>query len=252
MTKVVSNRTILPAGGGAFELSSLSVGVFLNDQPTHRFAHGSSFTTPYPLSKGQGWILPAGSDGVCEYDDELEFVMVSLDDAILDEFGLGKGFEFKAIVGDIDPLLLNLSLTTSTMPGGGALYQETMQRALAAQVIETVKPMPDWQADIGDARLRRVLDYIHDNLGADLSLSTLADMAAMSATHFSKAFKKALGVSPLQYVISERLDLASVMLRTSKLSVAEIAWRVGYQDVSRFGQHFKRKFGTSPAVFRAG
>lgn len=251
MANVVANRTILPAGGGAFELSSLSVGVFLNDQPTHRFAHGSTFTTPYPLTKGQGWILPAGSDGVCEYDEELDFVMVSLDSTILDEFGLGKGFEFKAIVGDIDPLLLNLSLTTSTALGGGMLYQETMQRALAAQIVETVRPLPDWQAEIADARLRRVLDYIHDNLSEDLSLSVLADLAAMSATHFSKAFKKALGVSPLQYVINERLDLASVLLRTSKLTVAEIAWRVGYQDVSRFGQHFKRKFGASPAAFRA-
>ncbi|MEM9127890.1 MAG: helix-turn-helix transcriptional regulator, partial [Pseudomonadota bacterium] len=93
--------------------------------------------------------------------------------------------------------------------------------------------------------------YIHDNLGADLSLSAMADLAAMSATHFSKAFKKEIGVSPLQYVIAQRLELASVLLRNSHLSVAEIAWRVGYQDVSRFGQHFKRKFQMTPAAFRA-
>jgi AraC family transcriptional regulator len=80
----------------------------------------------------------------------------------------------------------------------------------------------------------------------------MAGIAAMSATHFSKAFKAATGRSPLQYVISARLEQASVLLKTSALTVAEIAWRVGYQDLSRFGQHFKRKFGTTPAAFRAG
>ncbi|MBE1284164.1 MAG: helix-turn-helix domain-containing protein [Rhodobacteraceae bacterium] len=252
MSNVLSNKTVLPAGGGAFELPSLSVGIFLNDQPTHRFAHGSTLATHTPLTKSQGWILPAGSDGVCEYDEDLELVLVSLEDSILAEFGLDRGFGFRAIVGDIDPLLLNLSLTASTALGGGTLYRETLQRALAAQVVETLMPTPDWQVGIEDERLRRVLDYIHSNLAEDLSLSEMADIAAMSVTRFAKTFKTVLGQSPLQYVIAARLDLASVLLKTSKHSVAEIAWKVGYQDVSRFGQHFKRKFGTTPAAFRAG
>ncbi|NKW92087.1 helix-turn-helix transcriptional regulator [Rhodobacteraceae bacterium R_SAG9] len=252
MSSVVSRKSALPAGGGAFELSKLSVGIFLNDQPTHRFAHGTTLTTQMPLTRNQGWILPAGSEGVCEYDDKLEFVMVSLDDAILDEFGVRKGFEFQAIVGDIDPLLLNLSLSASTALGGGTLYRETMQRALAAQIVETIRPTPDWQTGVSDRRLRRVLDYIHDNLAGDLSLSAMADQAALSATQFSKAFKKEVGQTPLQYVIAQRLELASILLKTSELTVADVAYRVGYQDLSRFGQHFKRKFGATPAAFRAG
>lgn len=251
MSDVNSNKTKLPAGGGRYELPSLSVGVFLNDQPGHHLSHGSSRAEHLPLKKHQGWILPAGSDGVCSYEEELEFVFVTLEERILSEFGLGNDFDFEAIVGEIDPLLLSLCLGAPDLEGAATLYRETMHRALAAQIVQLVKPVPEWHLGIEDMRLRKVLDYIHDNLAEDLSLSRMADLAAMSGTHFSKAFKKALGVSPLQYVIAARLDLASVLLRTTKLSVAEIAWRVGYQDLSRFGQHFKRKFGCTPGAFRA-
>ncbi|MEQ9693520.1 AraC family transcriptional regulator [Shimia sp. SDUM112013] len=250
MSKIVSQKTVLPAGGGTFELPTLSVGIFLNDQPSHRFSLGASRTTAKPLVRHQGWMLPAGSNGVCEYDDDLDFVMVSLDQALLEEFGIDRSFEFDAIVGDIDPLILNLSLTASTALGGGRLYRETLQRALTAQIVETLSPTPQWRVGIEDVRLRRVLDYIHDNLANDLSIETMAGIAAMSGTHFSKAFKKETGRTPLQYVISERLDMAATLLKTGTLTVAEIASRVGYGDLSRFGQHFKRKFGVSPAAYR--
>lgn len=251
MMHVASNITVSPAGGGVYSLPQLSVGIFLNDQPTHRFSHGSSSVKHLPLKKNQGWILPAGSEGLCEYDDDLEFAFISLDERILDEFGVSRGFEFEAIVGELDPLLVSLSLNAGSFIGGDSLYRETMLRALAAQIVQSVRPMPAWQSGVEDRRLRRVLDFIHDNLAEDISLAAMSDMAAMSATTFSKAFRRELGASPLQYVIGARLELASVLLRTTRLSVAEIAWRCGYKDLSRFGQHFKRKFGGTPAAFRA-
>jgi AraC family transcriptional regulator len=105
---------------------------------------------------------------------------------------------------------------------------------------------------IDDARLRRAVDWIHDHLADDLSLEGMAGVAAMSPAHFARAFKAAMGASPLQYVIGARQEMAQVLLRTTGLSVAEIAFRVGYNDVSRFGQHFRRRAGTTPKAFRDG
>ena len=250
MPDVASEKSFLPAGGGAYSLPSLTLGIFLNDQPSHRISHGSDRALRCPLKKHQGWLLPAGSEGVCEYDEDLEFVTVTLNDRLLDEFGLSASAGFQAIIGDIAPVLLSLSLNAPNFGEGGHLYRETMSRALAAQVVQLIKPEPASHAGIEDRRLHRVLDYIHDNLAEDLTLSAMADLAAMSGTHFSKAFKKEVGVSPLQYVIGARLELAGVLLQTTRFSVSEIAWRVGYQDVSRFSQHFKRKFGMTPASYR--
>lgn len=252
MPNIVSSRIALPAGGGSYDLPSLSIGIFLNDQPTHRFSHCSTRTDHRPLTRNQGWMLPAGSNGFCEYDDALEFVLVSVDQSILSELEAPDDLAFDAVVGTLDPLLLNLCLNAGPSDAKSTLYKESMDRALAAQVLQLVKPRPNWHRGIDDPRLRRVLDYIHDNLGSDLSLTSMAELAAMSGTHFAKAFKKSVGSSPLQYVIAQRLELASILLRTTKLGVAEIAWRVGYQDLSRFGQHFKRRFGATPAAFRAG
>ena len=250
MTGLVVSRTSFPAGGGAYSLPTTTIGIFLNDQPQHRFSHAASRSELVPLAKHQGWILPGGSDGLCEYDKSLDVVVVSLEDSILAELGMNAAEDFQPVVGDIDPILLQLCLGADDFGSGGILYRETMHRAVAAQLVQVVRPGPDWNRDIEDARLRRVLDYIHDDLAADLTLSAMADLAAMSPAHFSKAFKSATGRSPLQYVIAARLDRASLLLKTGSLTVAEIAFRVGYKDLSRFGQHFKRRFGKTPAAHR--
>lgn len=69
-----------------------------------------------------------------------------------------QALSLRRLSGTSIRFLLNLSLTASTVLGGGTLYRETIQRALAAHIIETIRPTPDWHVGIEDARLRRVLD----------------------------------------------------------------------------------------------
>ena len=59
MAELVSQTTSLASGGGAYTLPSLTMGVFLSDQPTHRIALGGDRLRPVPLERHQGWILPA-------------------------------------------------------------------------------------------------------------------------------------------------------------------------------------------------
>ena len=251
MEKVQVAQNRLEAGGGDFALPRVTLGVFLNAQPQHRIGLGGDRRTLRPLERHQGWILPAGSEGICEYDESLEFLTVSVEHSMLRDAGFEAQSNFAPIIGDIDPLLLSLALNSHGFVSAGRLYRDTMERALAAQLAQVILPTDDRRSGIEDVRLRRALDYIHGSLEADLSLDQMAQEAAMSTSRFSKAFKAATGKSPLQYVIDERLELASALLKTTSLPVAEVAFRCCYNDLSRFGQHFKRKFGVTPGEFRA-
>ncbi len=251
MAKLNAQKSTLPAGGGAFRLEQTTIGIFLGDQPEHRLSLGTDRSERIPLSAQQGWILPSGAEGLCEFDRPLDFLTVSVSDGVLSDLGLRDAASLSPKIGALDPLLVSMALQADQFGAGGTLYRETMERALAAQLVQTVAPPAPQVVGIDDARLARVVEFIQAHLAEDLSIDALAAEAAMSPTHFAKSFKTATGKSPLQYVIAERLTLAGVLLKTTTLPVAEIAYRVGYGDLSRFGQHFKRQHGLSPAAYRA-
>ncbi len=253
MSGVVATKAHLPAGGGAYALPMLTVGVFLTDQPAHRLSLGADRRRAVPLTRLQGWILPAGAEGMCEFDAPLEVATVALPSRLLRDTGLAPTPEAAApVVGALDPLLAQLVVQADRFADGGQLYRQTMEQALAAQVSQLLAPAAPEVAGIDDARVRRAIAFIQDQLNEDVSLEAMAGVAAMSPAQFTRAFRRATGASPLQYVIAERLEAAKRLLQTTQLSVAEIAFRVGYADVSRFGQHFKRRFGATPGAARAG
>jgi len=252
MAELVVTTAKLEAGGGGFKLPKLTLGVFLNDQRTHRFALGVDKRQQIPLLKRQGWLLAAGSEGICEYDQNLDVMMVEFDHDLLREVGLDSPEKIAHQVGSFDPLTLEFALGAKSYLSGTTMYRETMSRAFASHVVQSLQPQPITEMAIDDRRLRRAVDYIHDHLGSDLSLETLAGEAAMSPFHFSRAFKSATGSSPLQYVIRARIDLAKILLKTTSLSVAEVAYRVGFEDAGTLSRHFKKRLGVTPAAFRSG
>lgn len=239
------------AGGGGFVLPRLTVGLFLVTQDAHRIAIGSDRSRHVPLAAGEGWILPSGSDGLCEFDDAHSWHAVQVGADLLADAGLRHAGEVRPIVGTIDPLLAALVQNLASIEDDpGALYRETMDLAIAAQLARVLQPAPQGMRAIADHRLRRAIAYIHDNLAQNISLDALASEAAMSRYHFARAFTKALGQSPLQYVIAARMERAKLRLKTLAAPVSDIAASVGYDDVSRFSRHFQRHAGTTPARYR--
>lgn len=92
--------------------------------------------------------------------------------------------------------------------------------------------------------------YIRENVGKKITLDELSKIAGLSKYHFSHLFKSETGYSPMEYVISTRLDRSKVLLKASHLSVSEISYEVGYENPGSFINLFTNKVGCSPKSFR--
>lgn len=101
-----------------------------------------------------------------------------------------------------------------------------------------------------DRRLRRALEFMHDNCGRELSLAEIADAAYLSEFHFARLFKKITGTTPHAYLASLRLERARRLLAETDLSISEIGARVGYTSQSHFTKVFRAATGLTPKAFR--
>jgi len=114
-----------------------------------------------------------------------------------------------------------------------------------------------YPADIGkqtsplpSRRLRRVTEYIQQNLEKNLSLADLAAVVCMSPYHFARLFRCSTGVPPHRFVVRQRIARARAFLATEELSIAQISGMVGFRTPSHFATVFRRVLGITPGAYR--
>ncbi len=93
-------------------------------------------------------------------------------------------------------------------------------------------------------------EYISKNYDKKLSLDSLSVACSTSKYHMQRLFKKHTGQTPAEYILFVRISKAKELLRTGNLSVDEIAYLVGIENVSYFINIFKKQVGTTPHRFR--
>ena len=99
--------------------------------------------------------------------------------------------------------------------------------------------------------IARVIEQLRLYYYRHWSVDELADLAGCSTVHFFRSFRKATGISPMQYLLRQRMNHAQRRLAESKDSVKQIAEQVGYLDQFHFSREFKRCTGLAPKPFRA-
>ncbi|RBP48428.1 GlxA family transcriptional regulator [Arenicella xantha] len=85
---------------------------------------------------------------------------------------------------------------------------------------------------------------------AAISIHRVAELFGMSQRNFTRRFRIATNMTPLQYLQRQRFNVARELLQSSNLSIAEIAYRVGYLDVSYFTKLFKQFSSITPKEYR--
>ena len=99
-------------------------------------------------------------------------------------------------------------------------------------------------------RILKVKNYINENYMYELKLATLADLANMSPSAFSRFFKLHTGRTLSDYTIDIRMGFATRLLLDTNDTIAEVGFNCGYNNLSNFNRIFKRKKGCSPSEFR--
>lgn len=105
---------------------------------------------------------------------------------------------------------------------------------------------------VKDERIARLLDYIATHLNEAISVAQLADKACLTESHLVKAFRKGMGITPLQYIIRKKIQYAQTLLLSTTMTVKEIAAEVGMSDPSYFIRLFKKNIGFTPQEYREG
>lgn len=101
-----------------------------------------------------------------------------------------------------------------------------------------------------DRRLRRAIEFMHDNFGRELAVEEIASAAYLSEYHFARLFKQITRVTPHVYLANLRLERARKLLAETALPISEIAAMVGYQSQSHFSKMFRSVAGITPRAYR--
>jgi len=130
----------------------------------------------------------------------------------------------------------------------GAIYR-IFGEILDSDLCKTTSSAP-----LGDKRnvpkLREVLYYIRNNYDSAITLNDMASMAGMSPKYFCYFFKEMTTKTPVEYLNAYRIEKASRKLTNSDLSVTDIAFSCGFNDLSYFIKTFKKHKGITPAKYR--
>lgn len=101
-----------------------------------------------------------------------------------------------------------------------------------------------------DERLKRAIQHVQENTERTTRLEDMAQAACMSPHHFSRTFKKAMGISPVKFAAKNRMEKARHLLRAGTLSIAAVAFVCGFSTQAHFTTKFKSFYGKTPARYQ--
>lgn len=219
----------------------------------------------FELSAGEAALTNAGQSHSARASG-IEFVSIGLSPVLVNELAAEIGLTRasadivfrRSIVRDetITGLARAIVSEISAQQVGHAAMLDALARQVAICLLRshlTVRKSDQIElsrAGPVDRRLRRAIEFMHDNFGREIAVEEIASAAYLSEYHFARLFKQISGITPHVYLANLRLERARNLLAESALPISEIASMVGYQSQSHFTKMFKSVTGVTPRVYR--
>ena len=126
--------------------------------------------------------------------------------------------------------------------------QELVVRIIQTQTIKSI----DESALISynNKSIFDVVNYIQNNLKEDMSLKNLSNIASMSTTSFYRFFKRELGMSPIEFILKEKIKCAKKLLKNPSIQINEVCYLSGFENANYFSRLFKKHEGITPKQYQ--
>lgn len=131
------------------------------------------------------------------------------------------------------------------------LYGDGLTAAIVARLFaHPTEPTPENIKGLSPRQLRRVIEYLDTQLPKHVELARLAELAGLSQSHFSRAFKASTGMAPYRWQLDARIRRAQALLLGTRASLEQVADATGFADAVHFGHTFRKFTGATPAAWR--
>ncbi|MCJ8159447.1 helix-turn-helix transcriptional regulator [Sphingomonas sp. LaA6.9] len=230
-----------------------SVAAVLNGQFSYRSEQGGALMAPGALLLGNsgtcfecGHTHSAGDRCLAfRFAPELvEEVVRGMADVRATHFA-------RAGIPPVDALVPLFQSLPSLIEAHDPLCAEQAALAILSNAIaldrDTHEPPPDARDLTAAAEAAQIIraDFVHP-----ITIAALATATGTTRRRLSRAFRRAIGVTPWQYVLNRRLDAAAALLRDSDDTVLNVALDTGFGDLSEFTRRFRARFGLPPSAWR--
>lgn len=152
------------------------------------------------------------------------------------------------------PLIQTLGIEFGRMRTGNCLMASRIATIIASAAVRSWVEngcAPDqWLVSVRDPHIARAVAAMREAPGEPWTVERLARIASASRTVFAERFRELVGDSPNRYLTTVRMEHAARLLRDGRLSVADVASRLGYSSDVAFSRAFRRHTGESPAMWR--
>jgi AraC family transcriptional regulator len=155
------------------------------------------------------------------------------------------------VAGSIISLLQSATKEVERDREAAKIFIAKASSLLQVEVARRDAPDPDIRSGgLPQWKIRRLKQYIEEHLSEPIRVVDLSDMVGLSATHFSRAFRRSLGEAPHVYLIRRRLERARHLMLTSDMALSELAIACGFSDQAHFCKLFRRYTGKTPGAWR--
>ena len=264
VTEIACNDPLPGMSGSIRREDAFLVGLMLRDFPHHKYWEDGQTATVSDLRAGEVCFYDLKRDPVVLLDKPHHAMFFYLPraalNAIADDANAPRigDLNYRPGAGVNDVTISGLGHTMvpalSRPDEANRLFVEHVMLAVGAHVAQTyggMRPVSrPVQGGLAPWQVRRAKEILSAKLDGDVPLKEVARECGLSVSHFSRAFRRSMGMPPHNWLLRRRIEVAKGKLRDNRMPLSDVAFACGFADQSHLTRVFTRMIGVSPGAWR--